>query len=37
MEVVVGFVGIVDRGAGVWYGLFFGLLVEYCGLWWFAW
>ena len=37
MEVVVGFVGIVDRGAGVWYGLFLSLLVEYGGLRWFAW
>ena len=37
MEVVVGFVGIVDRGASVWYGLFLSLLVEYGGLWWFAW
>ena len=32
MEVVVDFVGIVDGGAGVWYGLFLGLLVEYGGL-----
>ena len=32
MEVVVGFVGNVDGGAGVWYGLFLGLLVEYGGL-----
>ena len=37
MKLVVGFVGMVDGGAGVWYGLFFGLLVEYGGLWWFAW
>ena len=37
MEVLVGFVGIVDGGDGVWYGLFLGLLVEYGGLWWFAW
>ena len=37
MEVLVGFMGIVDGGAGVWYGLFLGLLVEYGGLWLFAW
>ena len=33
----MGFVGILDGGSGFWYGWFLGLLVEYGGLWLFAW